>query len=107
AKADAIARITEILAERDQGRAAVSFRLRDWLLSRQRFWGTPIPIVYCDGCGEVPVPDDQLPVVLPDLLGQDLAPRGVSPLAAATDWVNTECPKCGGARRAGNAPQAQ
>jgi leucyl-tRNA synthetase len=96
AKADAIARITEILAERGQGRAAVSFRLRDWLVSRQRFWGTPIPIVYCDGCGEVPVPDDQLPVVLPDLRGQDLAPRGVSPLAAAADWVNTECPKCGG-----------
>src|SRR5215813_3691166 len=96
AKADAIARITEILAERGQGRAAVSFRLRDWLVSRQRFWGTPIPIIYCDGCGEVPVPDDQLPVVLPDLRGQDLAPRGVSPLAAATDWVNTECPKCGG-----------
>src|SRR5215469_9360309 len=96
AKADAIARITEILAERGQGRAAVSFRLRDWLVSRQRFWGTPIPIVYCDGCGEVPVPDDQLPVVLPDLRGRDLAPRGVSPLAAAADWVNTECPKCGG-----------
>ena len=96
AKADAIARITEILAERGEGRAAVSFRLRDWLVSRQRFWGTPIPIIYCDGCGEVPVPDDQLPVVLPDLRGQDLAPRGVSPLAAATDWVNTECHKCGG-----------
>jgi leucyl-tRNA synthetase len=95
-KAAAIARITEILAEQGKGRAAVSFRLRDWLVSRQRFWGTPIPIVYCDGCGEVPVPDDQLPVVLPDLRGQDLAPRGVSPLAAASGWVNTECPKCGG-----------
>jgi leucyl-tRNA synthetase len=98
-KAAAIARITEILAEQGQGRAAVSYRLRDWLVSRQRFWGTPIPIVYCDGCGEVPVPDDQLPVVLPDLRGQDLAPKGVSPLAAAEDWVNTECPKCGGAAR--------
>jgi len=95
-KAAAITRITEILAEQGNGRAAVNFRLRDWLVSRQRFWGTPIPIIYCDGCGEVPVPDDQLPVVLPDLRGQDLAPRGVSPLAAATDWVNTECPKCGG-----------
>jgi leucyl-tRNA synthetase len=95
-KAEAIARITEILAERGLGRAAVSYRLRDWLVSRQRFWGAPIPIVYCDGCGEVAVPDDQLPVVLPDLRGQELAPKGVSPLAAATDWVNTECPKCGG-----------
>ena len=95
-KAEAIAAITEILAERGLGRAAVNYRLRDWLLSRQRFWGTPIPIVYCASCGEVPVPDDQLPVVLPDLRGQDLAPKGVSPLAAATDWVNTECPKCGG-----------
>ena len=96
-KAEAIAAITEILAERGLGRAAVNYRLRDWLLSRQRFWGTPIPIVYCGSCGEVPVPDDQLPVVLPDLRGQDLAPKGVSPLAAAEDWVNTECPKCGGA----------
>jgi leucyl-tRNA synthetase len=95
-KAEAIARITEILAERALGRRAVSYRLRDWLVSRQRFWGAPIPIVYCDGCGEVAVPDDQLPVRLPDLRGQELAPKGVSPLAAATDWVNTECPKCGG-----------
>jgi leucyl-tRNA synthetase len=95
-KSEAIARITGILAERGLGRAAVNYRLRDWLVSRQRFWGAPIPIVYCDGCGEVPVPDDQLPVVLPDLRGQDLAPKGASPLAAATDWVNTECPKCGG-----------
>jgi len=96
AKSEAITKITEILADRGLGRAAVSYRLRDWLVSRQRFWGAPIPIVYCAGCGEVPVPDDQLPVVLPDLRGRDLAPKGVSPLAAATDWVNTECPKCGG-----------
>ena len=95
-KKDAIARIIEILAERELGRGAVNYRLRDWLLSRQRFWGAPIPIVYCDGCGEVPVPDEQLPVLLPDLRGQELAPKGQSPLAAASDWVNTECPKCGG-----------
>ena len=95
----AIARMTEILAEQGEGRAAVSYRLRDWLVSRQRFWGTPIPIVYCQACGEVPVPDEQLPVVLPDLRGQDLAPKGISPLAAAEDWVTTECPKCGGTAR--------
>lgn len=96
-KADAIARITEILAGRGTGRASVNFRLRDWLVSRQRFWGCPIPIVHCDSCGEVPVPDDQLPVTLPEgLRGADLAPKGTSPLAAASDWVNVECPKCGG-----------
>jgi leucyl-tRNA synthetase len=98
-KSAAIAKIIEILAGQELGRAAVSYRLRDWLVSRQRFWGAPIPIVYCDGCGEVAVPDDQLPVRLPDLRGQDLAPKGVSPLAAAAGWVNTECPKCGGPAR--------
>jgi leucyl-tRNA synthetase len=95
-KADAIARVIAILAERGQGEAAVSYRLRDWLLSRQRFWGTPIPIIHCPSCGEVPVPEERLPVALPDLRGADLAPKGVSPLAAARDWVNVECPKCGG-----------
>jgi leucyl-tRNA synthetase len=99
-KAAAIPRITEFLEERDLGKAAVNYRLRDWLISRQRFWGTPIPIIHCENCGEVPVPDDQLPVRLPDdLRGADLAPRGVSPLAAATSWVNVECPKCGAAAR--------
>ncbi|HVB42133.1 MAG TPA: leucine--tRNA ligase [Streptosporangiaceae bacterium] len=98
-KTEAITAITAMLAERGLGRAAVGYRLRDWLVSRQRFWGAPIPIVYCDGCGEVPVPDDQLPVELPDLRGQDLAPKGTSPLAAATDWVNTHCPKCSGPAR--------
>jgi leucyl-tRNA synthetase len=95
-KAEAIARIIEILSERGLGATAVNYRLRDWLVSRQRFWGTPIPIIHCPACGEVPVPEEQLPVVLPDLRGTDLAPRGVSPLAAATEWVNVECPKCGG-----------
>ncbi|QFG21035.1 leucine--tRNA ligase [Actinomadura sp. WMMB 499] len=100
AKADGIDRIIEIMRERGTGRASVNFRLRDWLVSRQRFWGCPIPIVHCDACGEVPVPDEQLPVRLPDgLRGADLAPKGTSPLAAAADWVNTECPKCGGAAK--------
>jgi leucyl-tRNA synthetase len=100
AKTTAIPRITEILEERGLGKAAVNYRLRDWLISRQRFWGTPIPIIHCESCGEVPVPDDQLPVRLPeDLRGADLAPRGVSPLAAASDWVNVSCPKCGGAAK--------
>src|ERR1700742_3548329 len=96
AKAEAIAAIIAILEEKGQGSGAVNYRLRDWLVSRQRFWGTPIPIIHCADCGEVPVPDDQLPVVLPDLRGQDLVPRGVSPLAAASDWVNVSCPACGG-----------
>jgi leucyl-tRNA synthetase len=95
-KAEAISRIIEILAGTSLGGAAVNYRLRDWLVSRQRFWGTPIPIIHCPSCGEVPVPEDQLPVVLPDLRGADLAPHGVSPLAAAADWVNVDCPKCGG-----------
>ncbi|WP_067603423.1 leucine--tRNA ligase [Nocardiopsis listeri] len=96
-KTEAIERIIEVLAERGTGRATVNFRLRDWLLSRQRYWGTPIPIVHCPACGEVPVPDEQLPVTLPDLKGAELAPKGISPLAAAKDWVNVDCPSCGGA----------
>lgn len=92
-----IAAITEKLAAEGRGEKAVTFRLRDWLLSRQRFWGCPIPIIHCPNCGEVPVPDDQLPVRLPDLRGAALAPKGTSPLASDTDWVNTTCPSCGGA----------
>ncbi|MDX6288062.1 MAG: leucyl-tRNA synthetase [Frankiales bacterium] len=94
-KEDAIRTVVELLEQGGDGTGAINYRLRDWLLSRQRFWGAPIPIVHCDTCGEVPVPDDQLPVLLPDLSGQDLAPKGTSPLAAATDWVNVACPKCG------------
>ncbi|MGZ4699004.1 MAG: leucine--tRNA ligase [Oryzihumus sp.] len=94
-KAAGIATIIERLEKAGRGSGTVNFRLRDWLLSRQRFWGCPIPIVHCEDCGEVPVPDDQLPVVLPDLRGADLKPKGTSPLAAAEDWVNVDCPSCG------------
>jgi leucyl-tRNA synthetase len=93
---EAVARTNEVLAQAGRGEAAVTYRLRDWLLSRQRFWGCPIPIVHCPSCGEVPVPDDQLPVTLPDLRGASLQPKGTSPLASATDWVSTDCPSCGG-----------
>jgi leucyl-tRNA synthetase len=84
------------LESKGAGRGAVNFRLRDWLLSRQRYWGAPIPIIHCPSCGEVPVPEDQLPVRLPELRGADLTPKGVSPLAAAEEWVNVDCPSCGG-----------
>ena len=80
-----------------KGHASVNYRLRDWLLSRQRYWGCPIPIIHCERCGIVPVPEDQLPVLLPDVA--DYAPKGRSPLAAAEDWVNVSCPSCGGPAR--------
>jgi leucyl-tRNA synthetase len=89
--------IVEWLESRRRGRPAVSFRLRDWLLSRQRYWGCPIPIVYCDECGMLPVPYEDLPVLLPDV--DEYLPKGRSPLAAAEDWVRTTCPKCGGEAR--------
>jgi leucyl-tRNA synthetase len=92
----AITRIIEGLRSNEHGDAAVNYRLRDWLISRQRYWGTPIPIIYCPDCGEVPVPDEQLPVTLPPSAGLDMTPRGTSPLGGATDWVNVACPTCEG-----------
>ncbi|MFN2539647.1 MAG: class I tRNA ligase family protein, partial [Mycobacteriales bacterium] len=99
-KDGAIEKAVEILEERGTGERAVNYRLRDWLLSRQRFWGAPIPVVHCAEHGEVAVPDDQLPVRLPDdMKGADLRPQGQSPLASNEAWVNTTCPVCGGPAR--------
>ncbi|GAB4069961.1 leucine--tRNA ligase [Angustibacter speluncae] len=95
-KAEAIAAITSRLEADGLGSSTTNFRLRDWLISRQRFWGTPIPIVHCPSCGEVAVPDEQLPVELPSAEGLDLRPKGTSPLGGATDWVRVDCPSCGG-----------
>ncbi len=86
--------IVEWLGSRGRGRPAVSFRLRDWGFSRQRYWGCPIPIVYCGECGLVPVPDSELPVVLPEV--EDYRPKGKPPLASNEEWLNVPCPSCGG-----------
>ena len=94
--ADAIKKIIGELEAKKLAKASNNYRLRDWLISRQRYWGTPIPIIHCEKCGEVPVPDEQLPVKLPDSSTLDLKPKGTSPLATAHDWVNVSCPKCGG-----------
>ncbi|MFN8223703.1 MAG: leucine--tRNA ligase [Gaiellales bacterium] len=90
---DALGAIVAWLGETGRGEATIGYRLRDWLLSRQRYWGCPIPVVHCDACGTVPVPDDQLPVPLPDV--EDYKPKGRSPLATAEEWLHTPCPACG------------
>ncbi len=94
---DASIEITEWLSDEGKGKADVNYRLRDWLVSRQRYWGAPIPIVHCESCGAVPVPESELPVLLPDI--EDFAPKGKSPLASSEEFVNTACPKCGSAAK--------
>src|SRR4051794_35344013 len=94
---EALEAIVDWLDDQGKGHRSINYRLRDWLLSRQRYWGCPIPIVYCDQHGAQPVPEDQLPVELPDV--DDYAPQGRSPLATAERWLNTTCPVCGGPAR--------
>ena len=95
--AEGMERIADKIEQNGWGSRTVSYRMRDWLISRQRYWGTPIPVVYCDDCGAVPVPEDQLPVLLPE--EAEFRPTGQSPLTLDPDFVNTTCPECGGAAR--------
>jgi leucyl-tRNA synthetase len=96
---DAIVRITQWLAEQEAAEPKVNYRLHDWCISRQRYWGPPIPIIYCDACGTVPVPEDQLPVVLPHIDNYKPDESGISPLARVEKWYRVPCPQCGGQAR--------
>jgi leucyl-tRNA synthetase len=95
-KEEAISKVISWLEEKSIGKGAVNYKLRDWIFSRQRYWGEPIPLVHCEKCGIVPVPEDQLPLVLPPTENFEPSGTGESPLANITDWVNCECPECGG-----------
>ena len=93
---DAIPVITKWLEEKGIGEAKVNYKLRDWVFSRQRYWGEPIPMIWCDKCGWQPVPEDQLPLLLPEVESYEPTDDGESPISKMTDWVNTTCPCCGG-----------
>ena len=93
---EAIPAITKWLEEKGIGHAKVNYKLRDWVFSRQRYWGEPIPMVYCEKCGWQPLPEDQLPLLLPEVESYEPTDDGESPLSKMTDWVNTTCPCCGG-----------
>ncbi|MCL2479418.1 MAG: leucine--tRNA ligase [Treponema sp.] len=97
--AEAKEKVTAWLTEKGLGKKAVNYKLRDWIFSRQRYWGEPIPVVHCDKCGIVALPESQLPLKLPEVKSYVPTGTGESPLAAAADWVNTVCPKCGGPAR--------
>ena len=94
-KADAIAKMLEFLEEKKIGKKAINYKLRDWVYSRQRYWGEPIPLVHCSECGTVPVPEEELPLTLPEVKSYQPTGTGESPLAAIDSWVNCKCPKCG------------
>ena len=94
-KKDAIAKMLEFLEEKKIGRKAINYKLRDWIFSRQRYWGEPIPLVHCPDCGTVPVPEEELPLELPEVKSYQPTGTGESPLAAIDSWVNCKCPKCG------------
>jgi len=98
-KEESINKMLEFLKEKGIGNEKVNYRLQDWIFSRQRFWGEPIPLVHCDECGWVPVPEKDLPVLLPDVAEYEPTDDGESPLAKIDSWVNTTCPKCGGHAR--------
>ena len=95
-KKESIAKMISILEKKGVGRKRVNYKLQDWIFSRQRFWGEPIPMIYCEKCGWVPVPEEELPLILPDVPSYEPTETGESPLANVTDWVNTTCPHCGG-----------
>ena len=95
-KKDSIKKMIEFLEDKKIGKKKINYRLQDWIFSRQRFWGEPIPMIHCEKCGWVPVPENELPLVLPDVPSYEPTENGESPLANVTEWVNTTCPNCGG-----------